>query len=123
MSDMSCMSDEEQTAKNGRSSCLPAKGFILLCNLLISMILHMAVFQWLFCCSDSATKDLSAVLSHVSPACQTLLLALLCDISRILPYPNSDRMNFVFCFYLGQPMKCNLHMNGNVITSDQPILL
>lgn len=23
----------------------------------------------------------------------------------------------------GQPMKCNLHMNGNVITSDQPILL
>ncbi|XP_015276180.1 PREDICTED: polymerase delta-interacting protein 3 isoform X2 [Gekko japonicus] len=23
----------------------------------------------------------------------------------------------------GQPMKCNLHMNGNIITSDQPILL
>ncbi|ERE82695.1 polymerase delta-interacting protein 3 isoform X2 [Cricetulus griseus] len=23
----------------------------------------------------------------------------------------------------GQPMKCNLHMNGNVITSEQPILL
>lgn len=23
----------------------------------------------------------------------------------------------------GQPMKCNLHLNGNVITSDQPILL
>ncbi|XP_062932095.1 polymerase delta-interacting protein 3 isoform X4 [Cynocephalus volans] len=23
----------------------------------------------------------------------------------------------------GQPMKCNLHVNGNVITSDQPILL
>ncbi|XP_048473501.1 polymerase delta-interacting protein 3 [Rhincodon typus] len=23
----------------------------------------------------------------------------------------------------GQPMKCNLHVNGNIITSDQPILL
>ncbi len=23
----------------------------------------------------------------------------------------------------GQPMKCNLHMNGSIITSDQPILL
>lgn len=33
------MLDEEQTAKNERSSCVPAKGFILLCNSLISVIL------------------------------------------------------------------------------------
>lgn len=34
------MLDEEQTAKNERSSCVPAKGFILLCNSLISVILY-----------------------------------------------------------------------------------
>lgn len=27
------------------------------------------------------------------------------------------------CPHPGQPMKCNLHIQGNVITSDQPILL
>lgn len=33
------------------------------------------------------------------------------------------RTAMYFCLPTGQPMKCNLHIQGNVITSDQPILL
>lgn len=35
------MSDEEQTAENGRFSCVLAKGFAPICNFLISVSLHI----------------------------------------------------------------------------------
>lgn len=37
------MSDEEQTAENGRFSCVLAKGFAATCNFLISMSLRMVL--------------------------------------------------------------------------------
>lgn len=83
------MSDEEQTAENGRFSCVLAKGFAAICNFLISVSTE--------CFSGSCVaviflqqKMLPGVLSHVSPAHGTLLLTLMCTISGVLPYHDSN---------------------------------
>lgn len=80
------MSDEEETTENGRFSCVSAKGFVLLCDVLMWFFLLYRRFQLLFCCCGFATKDVWAVLSHVASAYGILLLSLLRDISEVLPY-------------------------------------
>jgi len=120
MSDMLPMSDEEQTAENGRCSCVSAKGFVALCNFLVWVfILHWVALLLLWFCNKSCIGYSFSCFPSMwnSIACTNVWYFWSCGL------PQLWCKDFFYCVCLGQPMKCNLHMNGNVITSDQPILL